>query len=151
MKYVMIILIMVSFSCQSTKNTTANTSEDEALVYYSKGSCMGKCPVYDVWIYEDGSVSYSGIHHVSVKGNIKAKLEEQEFRALKTMLNKDSYEGLAFKKVRDKPITTLRFNGKEYKYYSSRIDGALKEIDTTLKNAIDNITMGYESGGNKEG
>ncbi|EZH71340.1 hypothetical protein ATO12_08095 [Aquimarina atlantica] len=151
MKYVMMILIMVSFSCQSTKNTTVNTPQDEALVYYSKGSCMGKCPVYDVWIYEDGSVSYSGIHHVSVKGNIKTKLEEQEFRALKTMLNKDLYEDLAFKKVRDKPITTLRFNGKEYRYYSSKIDGALKEIDTTLKNAIDNITMGYESDENKEG
>lgn len=151
MKYTMIVLIMVSFSCQSTKNTSANPSKDEALVYYSKGSCLGKCPVYDVWIYKDGSVSYSGIHHVSAKGNIETKLEERELRELKTMLNKGPYKDLAFKKVRDWPITTLRFNGKEYKYYSSKLDGALKEIDTKLKNTIDSITLGYKGDENKEG
>ncbi|WP_159025741.1 DUF6438 domain-containing protein [Aquimarina sp. Aq78] len=151
MKYVMIVLIMVNFSCQSTKNTATDTSKDEALVYYSKGSCMGKCPVYDVWIYEDGSVFYSGIQHVSAKGNIKTKLKEEEFRALKTILNKGLNEDLAFKKVRDWPITTLRFNGKEYKYYSSKIHGTLKEIDNKLKKAIDSITLGYEGDEHKEG
>ncbi|PKV48242.1 hypothetical protein ATE84_0237 [Aquimarina sp. MAR_2010_214] len=148
MKCVMMILIMVGFSCQSTKSTSANVSKDEALVYYSKGPCLGKCPVYDLWIYHDGSISYSGINHVSVKGNISRKLEEQELKELKRILNKDSYGDRVFKKIRDRPITTLRFNGKEYKYYSNKIDGALKEIDVKLKNVMNNIVLNHE---NKEG
>lgn len=144
------LLILVGFSCQSTKKTSAVTSESEALVYYSKSPCRGKCPVYDVWIYEDGSIFYSGISNTT-NGNVKSKLEKQELQELKAMLKQGVYEDLNFKKVLDRPITTLRFNGKEYKYYSSKIDGEIKQLDIKLKNTVDKIIMSSMNDRNKEG
>lgn len=140
MKYIVIILITAVFSCKSGKNTSVNVLTDKILVHYSKGSCLGKCPVYDVWIYQDGSVSYLGIRHVSAKRNIKTKLEEKEFRELKTMLNKGIHENMSFKKVRDLPITTLRYNGKEHKYHSSKVDGMAKELNMMLENIVYKIS-----------
>ncbi|WP_160114796.1 DUF6438 domain-containing protein [Aquimarina sp. AU474] len=151
MKYIMILLIMINFSCQSTKDASkVSTNENEAMIYYAKGPCRGKCQVFDMWIYEDGSISYTGIRNVTVKGNIKGKLQEQELEDLKTMLDKPE-EDITFKKVWDWPTTTLRYKNKEYKYYSSKIDGTRKKLDTKLKNIVRKITTDTEHRKNKHG
>ncbi len=151
MKYILIVLIMINFSCQSTKTTASSPVKDVAdAIYYSKGPCRGKCQVFDMWIYTDGSFSYTGIRNVTVKGTIEGKLQEEKLEELKKMLDL-SYEDMTFKKRLDWPTTTLRYKGKEYKYHSSKIDGAFKELDTRLKKIVQKITADVGHDKNEHG
>ncbi|SHJ30365.1 DUF6438 domain-containing protein [Aquimarina spongiae] len=136
MKYLMMLLVLLNFSCQSSKSVT---EDPEVLVYYSKGRCLGKCPVYDLWVYQDGSFLYSGIDYVSVKGKIKSKLKKKEFNALKSMIDQGSFEKVVLNKGKDRPVTTLRVNGEEYKYYPSALSGDIKELNARMKQIVNQI------------
>ena len=50
-------------SCSSQKPIQKNE-----LIYYGKTACLGKCPVFDLYIYEDGKVVYQGFKNVEKKG-----------------------------------------------------------------------------------
>lgn len=98
MKLFIIIFIFINFSCNSIQKTLDTSSQEEAIIYYSKSPCRGKCPVYDLWIYNDGSISYSGISNVPIVKNINKKLDTREIKTLKTILDKDPHQDLIFKK-----------------------------------------------------
>ncbi|WP_128755220.1 DUF6438 domain-containing protein [Aquimarina sediminis] len=130
---------MINFSCQSTKGTSEITTKTEPLVFYSKGPCRGKCSVYDLRIYKDGSISYFGIDHVIVKGDLQSKLEDQELKELKAMLKRGEHKNPNFKRVLDWSVTTLRINGEEYRYYPSTVSGFVKELDVKLRKIVHRI------------
>ncbi len=140
MKYLMIIIIMLSFSCQSTKKDRYVSSNAQALVYYSKGACKGECPVYDLWIYEDGTISYVGVNNVAVKGKIKASLSHEELKNLLVVLEKGTRQDFKFNRVRDMPVTTIAYKGVEKEYYSSKMHGDVKEMDLALEMIANSMT-----------
>ncbi|WP_281990439.1 DUF6438 domain-containing protein [Aquimarina aggregata] len=145
MKYLVMLLALLNFSCSSTKKTPLTSAEDDILIYYSKSPCNGKCPVYDLWIFKDGSIAYSGINNVSVKGKINKKLSKEEFESLKATLTKDPKENITFKRKRDKSITTLNINNKEYKYYTTSASNYIKELDSKLKDIVSKIMQNTAS------
>ncbi len=132
MKKMLILLLVLSFSCKSGDSTTKNI-EAQTLVYYSKSACLGKCKAYDLWIYGDGTLKYTVITTKEQKNYYK-KISEQELVDLLMELTSDELVAPDVKKVRDRPVTRLRFEGKELVYDASRITGMLKMANTRLQN-----------------
>ncbi|WP_271765023.1 DUF6438 domain-containing protein [Aquimarina algiphila] len=145
MKPFIIILICINFSCNTVQKTLNTSSQKEAIIYYSKSPCHGKCPVYDLWIYNDGSISYSGISNVPVVKNINRKLDNREIKTLKNILDEDPHQDVIFKKRLDRSITTLRFNNKEYKYYNSSDNDYIKKLDKKIKSIVERIISNVEN------
>ncbi|WP_148639199.1 DUF6438 domain-containing protein [Aquimarina longa] len=139
MKYLIIVCILLNTSCKCKQASKTTSLKDDVLVYYSKSSCRTTCPVYDLWIYEDGSMSYSGIDNVAIKGIVKSRLNAEELMELKTMLYKEPYKKLPFKRVLDKSITTLQFSKGIYKYYSIEVNDFVKKIDAKIARILDKI------------
>lgn len=94
-------------SCSSSKNI-----KEDALLYYGKTQCLGKCPVFDMYIFEDGKVIYEGLKNVELKGKHEFKLSFSEIKEIKQEL-----ETIAFsseeKIKRDLPNTILRLKGNK--------------------------------------
>lgn len=56
------LFIILFYSCHASKLT--NPSNHGLLISMDKTDCRGKCPVYSVKIFQDGTVFYTGIKNV---------------------------------------------------------------------------------------
>lgn len=94
-------------SCSTSKNI-----KEDALLYYGKTQCLGKCPVFDMYVFEDGKVIYEGLKNVELKGKHEFKLSLSEIKQIKQEL-----ETIAFsseeKIKRDLPNTVLKLKGNK--------------------------------------
>ena len=130
MKYTMLtMLFLMMIGCSSQKEM-----QDNELIYYGKTACLGKCPVFDLYIYK---VVYRGIKNVEKKGKFtatisKVKLEEIKKEILKLDLNDNTNT----KSVRDLPNTIIKVSERKLKFQNlTKIEG----LDKLLKNIILNI------------
>jgi hypothetical protein len=135
----MILLLLTICSCKTTKNEILENTQQELLLFYSKGACLGKCPVYDLVVYDNGAVIYNGIAKVEQKGELKNKLSSEQFSELKTILTENLGQPTEFKKIRDVPVTTLRFNDKKYEYHASRSGSALKKVEEKIQGLLSTV------------
>ncbi len=107
MKYSFLILIALLVSCSSSKQL-----KEDALLYYGKTECLGKCPVFDMYVFEDGKVIYEGLKNVDLKGKHEFKLSSAEIKDIKQEL-----ETIAFsseeKIKRDVPNVILKIKGNK--------------------------------------
>lgn len=120
-KYLIFSLILVLSSCSSHKNTKEN-----ALLYFGKTRCLGKCPVFDMYVFDNGHVWYEGFENVSVLGKKKLKLKEDEISYLKKELNQLNFSSQDNLK-RDIPNIVLKYKGKKM----------IIQDKTKLKNLLD--------------
>lgn len=128
MKYMTLIVLFGLFSCGATKKQAS--IEKETLVFFSKGSCLGNCPVYDITIHTDGSYRFFGVKKVKFKGEKKGELSKNQQAALNLLLTKNLNSTEDFRKVRDKPITVLKYKGETSRFYSFKT--------TTERGALNN-------------
>ncbi|CAL2103126.1 conserved exported protein of unknown function [Tenacibaculum sp. 190130A14a] len=105
--YIIFFFTVIFFSCSAHKDAKSNT-----LLYYGKTRCLGKCPVFDMYIYEDGTLFYEGFENVSVIGKKELKLSSKDLSFLKEELNKLSFT-VQNQQKRDLPNIILKYNGKK--------------------------------------
>lgn len=86
-----------------------------------RSSCFGSCPAYSVWLYETGSVTYSGQQYVRTKGPEHATISRER---ILTLLQ--SFEREHFFSMEDKAF----LNGFDAPYASITIsvDGRTKTV-----------------------
>jgi len=152
MKTILIFLTasLLALSCNTKKNTTTENNSDkpseEEVSYVFKnvspndslfasiyrGACFGRCPVYELKIYNNGLVVLKGKNFVDKIGEYVMELSPNEMmtfvskaKEIKYFELDDSYDN---KNVTDLPgtSTTIVIDGKRKKVYS-RI-GAPKEL-----------------------
>jgi len=72
-----------------TKPFSADVNLDELTKFaaISKSPCFGKCPVYEMTIYDDGVIAYRGKNFVDKEGLHVKKLNSGEIKALKAYIN----------------------------------------------------------------
>jgi len=61
-------------------------SKSEKLIEMSKGACYGRCPVYDLVIYENGIMTYEGKRFTERQGLYIKKMPESDLKELKNTL-----------------------------------------------------------------
>lgn len=113
----------------------------EMLLFYSKGPCLGKCPVYDLAIYTDGTVRYKGVSKVDKKGVFEYQLSSETIGELTLLLENSLTVPIAFRRIRDIPVTTLKFRGKKYKFHASRAENRLKAVNTKVEDLIRQLNI----------
>lgn len=107
MKQLSIIFLILITACSSQKNI-----KNDALVYFGKTDCLGKCKVYDIYVYKDGTVSYNGLKNVEKKGEYQTKISSEKLKEIKLEIKKIDFS-VVDKKVRDIPNTIVKFNGEK--------------------------------------
>jgi hypothetical protein len=141
MKNVMIVLILIVASCKPVKQVTTTVTQKEAFLEYSKGQCLGRCPVYNIRVFDDGMVVYEGRDRQRKKISIISQLSREEVQELTLVLGNTLGEPNLFKRIRDRPITALTYKNKEYKYHASKIDGKLKEVNARLEDLVAQVIV----------
>ena len=124
MRYLTILLIALLSSCSSSKEL-----QKEPLLYFGKTACLGKCPVYDVYVFEDGKVEYEGIKNVYKRGKHSYQLSVEELKKLKEELSQINTTKVE-KLKRDIPNTIIRFNGKNLKVQDTE---SIKDVEKILQ------------------
>lgn len=124
-----------------TSSTTAQVPKhDETVAFFlSRSSCYGKCPVYSITIYKNGTVNYMGIAYTPRKGIYLGKLSKQQFQLLTDKaIAIDFFELLQQYPLKQPGILdfptciTYSNNGKEKKTIYNRHDGPKELIDFEL-------------------
>ena len=140
MKKVYVILILSLFACKPGKEAVA-VQEGEPMLHYSKGPCLGRCPVYDFWIYPNGNFMYKKAKGIKSNGPITGRFTSAEMEKLKTSLQNNLEEPQIFKRVRDLPISKIRFDGKTYEYHANKAKGGLNKVNTLIEDMVRNLEM----------
>ncbi len=123
-------MILVA-SCKTQKSPKFIDTEN-AFISLSKGRCMGRCPVYDLWVFKDGRVIYNGIDYVAKKGIQETMISPAKIDTLERLIPTIKTTNLGEIISRDKPLTILRFNDKRIVYQSSKSKGNLLFISNLL-------------------
>ena len=63
----------------------------ELLIEMSKTMCFGRCPVYEIRIYDDGSCMYTGKLNVEKIGSYTKTIEADELRALQNAFEENKF------------------------------------------------------------
>ena len=124
-------MILVA-SCKTQKSPQLIDTEN-ALISISKGRCLGKCPVYDLWVFKNGNVIYNGIDNVEKLGVQEATISLAKIDTLEKLITNININDLGAVKGRDKPLTILRYNNKKYVFQTSKIKGNILKINNLMK------------------
>ncbi|SNR14260.1 DUF6438 domain-containing protein [Tenacibaculum jejuense] len=128
MKQLYIVIILLIVSCSTTKNF----SEDK--IHYRKTACLGKCPVFDLYVYDNGKVIFNGVNNTKIKGEATYHISAQQVKLLKGELSKlSSVVDSESKKGRDLPKTIVNFDNKTLAFKGNKnlivFNNLLKQLD----------------------
>lgn len=101
------IFLIAIVSCSLSKNIKEN-----ALLYYGNTPCLGTCPVFDMYIYNDGKVIYKGFQNVVLKGEHKFSISKSHIDEIKNELEEIDFN-VKMNTVRDLPNLILKYKGKK--------------------------------------
>ncbi|PKV53169.1 hypothetical protein ATE84_5305 [Aquimarina sp. MAR_2010_214] len=130
------------FSSDGSRRITNQINQNKVLLHYSKRSCRGIGPEYDLWIFTDGKVLYEEVYESEHGKEIMGVLSREEIYDLTILLKKDLDSSEHVKNVRGFPVTILKFKGRELEYHASIIDGALKTVDNKIEYLLGKLQMG---------
>ncbi|MFY0604149.1 MAG: hypothetical protein JXQ93_09375 [Flavobacteriaceae bacterium] len=90
---------------------------DNTLVRLQRNPCSGDCPVFEVTITKDSTLTYKGIQYTNIKGAHTLKLSEEQYYKLSKILDKSKFAKLkdryATSGTKDFPETVIRYQGKK--------------------------------------
>ena len=141
MKKIMILLVLALAACKSSKEATISVDKKDTVLFYSKGPCLGKCPVYNLRVFSDGMVVYESRDAQRKKVSVISRLSQEEIAELTDILENSLGEPTLFKRIRDRPVTILKCNDKEYEFHASKIDGLLKTVNTKIEDLVAQVQV----------
>lgn len=130
------LMATVLFACKTQKEATKNGGEitsadtaykdfqniaenDSLFATIERSWCFGKCPVYKVEVYNDGTVLYHGKANVENEGDFIGQVSATEMKSLLSIVKRIGYNG--FKEQYDNNIsdipsctTSIVIDGKRY-------------------------------------
>lgn len=141
MKNIMILLVLALVSCKSGSQATTSIDKKDTVLQYSKGPCMGRCPVYNLRVFSDGMVLYESRDTLRQRVSVISQLSREEVGQLNKFLENSLSEPTLFKRIRDRPVTVLKYDDKEYEYHVSKIDGLLKQVNTRIEDLVAQVNV----------
>lgn len=110
---------LIFFASCSTTQKVLNQTEIEALpkvLTFSKGGCKGRCPIFDLTVYENGWMVFDGKMWTQQEGKATGQLTKEEFAQLQkdceaaNVWNKEAEYGM---NIMDAPTTTIHLFEKD--------------------------------------
>jgi Domain of unknown function (DUF6438) len=120
-----LFVLVTVLACSPTKDIS-NLKEKDIVIILKKGSCYGKCAVYNLHIYKDGFVTYEGILHSEKIGFFSKRVTKEELNTFKKEFEDIGFMELPSEypsEIVDLPLITMMYrNGKKSKIVSGRTD-----------------------------
>jgi Domain of unknown function (DUF6438) len=120
-----LLVLVTLLACSSTKNVS-KLKEKDIVISLKKGSCYGKCAVYNLHIYKDGFVTYEGILHAEKIGLFSKEVTKEELNTFKKEFEEIGFMELPSEypsEIVDLPMITMMYhNGHKSKIVSGRTD-----------------------------
>lgn len=123
---------MLIGSCKG-QTTAEATKTKNALITFSKGRCLGNCPVYDMWVFNDGKIIYNGIKNVPKTGYQTQRISDETLEKIKHLVEKSFLKATKTQRIRDLPLTTLVSKGKSIRFHSNLAKAELLELNTLFE------------------
>ena len=89
----------------ATQDTIKHMEEITVFATISKSPCYGTCPVYNMTIFSDGSITLEGIRFIDKIGTFYGKITEEQLAEFEKVANEINYFDL--KDEYDSPVTDL--------------------------------------------
>jgi TATA-box binding protein (TBP) (component of TFIID and TFIIIB) len=121
------------------------TDINNVVITLHRSSCLGRCPVYNLTIYGNGSVIYDGKDNVNVTGVQRTNISEEAIQDLLVEFKKISYFSLneteiASHVVVDVPTatTSLRVNGvtQTILHYETTEPAGLTDLEDMIDEVV---------------
>ena len=138
MKNGILIIILILGSCRSSK-TVSVSNINKTILNYSKGPCLGNCPVYNIKIFENGKVLFNGISDVKKNGEFESLISLKKIKTLNNLLSSISVKDYEKISGRDKPITTLNFKENNIRFDATKSKGNLLKIEGLISQIVESI------------
>lgn len=116
-------------------NTAQWTGASEPFIYgaqspvvtLERGACFGTCPIYNLYIYADGTAVYFGINHVAVAGVQTAQIDPSEVEWLVQEMELSGYfdwnDEYTQMLITDQPYVTTSISTDDNFKQITRYDG----------------------------
>lgn len=109
-----------------------------------RGPCNGTCPIYSVYIYDDGDVEYIGSQYVKVTGTATTRIGHRQLATLHELFARASYFTLggSYEATRaiDVPlISTSYTHGGQTKEIQHPASRDIPAVLTALEDGIDTV------------
>lgn len=91
------MVLSILIGIHACKTTKVDTRSEKGKIIFSleRTPCFGRCPVYEVKIYEDGLLLYYGKRNVTDTGCRTRKLSKQELKNLKNDFSNSGFFEMA--------------------------------------------------------
>lgn len=106
---------------------------DDAFLSLTKGKSINNNPVFDLWVFESGTVIYKGISNVEKTGVHKTTVPLETINRIKSLVNHLSPDDVGDAKGRENPLTIIKFNNRKMVYQSVRAKGSLFKLNNLLE------------------
>lgn len=126
MKELYVVIIMgLFFSCNPTKKSAQedpakqNSNKSSAhLISFEKGGCFGQCPIFKLFVMEDGNMQLEGLRFIDYVGPHIGQLDSESLKKLKEQIKTmawDTYPEKYPVQISDFPSSTITYfkNGKK--------------------------------------
>ena len=80
--YLALAVVLTATGCNVLQPSVKNTSSASKRIQYSRGSCFGRCPVYDLEVYENGLLVFNGKRFVDKGGPWQRSVDRSRVTAL---------------------------------------------------------------------
>jgi len=108
MKQILLSLFVLGFvftGCKSEKGATVRGVPADFSLYMKRTACMGRCPVYELYVDAQGQVKYQGYLNVEKEGRFEKELSPATLRKLVKAVEDAGY--FEMDKVYDQGIADL--------------------------------------------
>jgi len=137
MKFHLLVLILFFSSCFNfTKQKELQSPKK--IISLEKTACFGRCPVFNIVIYNNGECLYNGMKFVKKSGEYNLKINKQEINKILSQAKKIGFDNLQneySERITDLPTTYIMINNKKIKdYYGapSELKGLEKLIEEII-------------------
>lgn len=149
----MTIVLVFSTGCSNSKTVKANS--EKLIIVIRETPCFGKCPTYEMKIYQNGLVEFIGQSHVEKIGTYTKSIPTKEVESLIDLFKEKDFFAFDDKysaEMTDFPTTYTTFNydgkSKTIEHYHGAPED-LKVLERTLRKIWKN-EEGWEKIADKE-
>ncbi|MEM7162977.1 MAG: DUF6438 domain-containing protein [Bacteroidota bacterium] len=138
--------ILIEESPDSSEVIEEVTNTDSLFFAYERTPCFGRCPIFQLKVYQSGFAVYNGTNFVDYIGIYKYRFEQSTLNELKNALNsadffamQDVYDN---EQVMDLParIVEANFDGNKKKVMGRyNLPKEFKELTQTIDKIFENI------------
>ncbi len=103
------VTLLLFTACKSYDSINIDNNVPEIIFEINKRGCYGSCPIYNITLYSDLKVKYSGEKFIENIGQFEWSISKEDFQNITDIIVKTFNQSKSYNTyVQDLPLTTLK-------------------------------------------